>query len=121
MEVLSKETINSFQSDKDVVELQEQIKQAQKAHDETKGKRTHEEQRLKKVREDYKQIQKQFYVFTLTSELQILQGNIRKEEELYESCQAKRKRIENESERLSKSKYNWCYCAFWFKLVQLNA
>lgn len=105
MEELSVEVLNYFKDDEEVVELQERIKNAKKVHDETKARRTSEEGKLKEIEEKHQQLQKELYVYTLTNELEILKSDIKKEQCLYDRCYAKRKQMENESERLHKSKF----------------
>lgn len=104
MEEFSKEVLESFKSDKEILDLQERIKIARKTRDDTKAKRAHEEGKLKEVEEEHKQKQKQLYLYKLTNELEVLNSDITKEQQLYDSCYAKRKHIQNESDRLDKSK-----------------
>lgn len=104
MEELSAEVINFFKDDKEVIELQGRIKDAQKVHDETKARRTTEEGKLKEIEERHRQLQKELYMYKLTTELETLNCDINKEQGLYDRCCAKRKHVEQESERIHKSK-----------------
>lgn len=104
MEDLSIEELDCLKDDEEIAQLQGRIENAQKVHDETRARWTLEERKLKDVEEKHKQIQKEFYMCKLTHKLEKLESDIKKEQGLYDSCSAKRKHVEEESERLFKSK-----------------
>ena len=69
-------------------------------------------------------IQKQVYVCQLMNELDSLEDNIKKEQILCDSTNAKRKQMENETDRLNKSKlrtfYFRCTLSRWSSITNLK-
>ena len=53
-----KETFDYFQNDTDILELKNKIKNTQDTYVKTRKRHTHEEEKLKKVEEKHKHIQK---------------------------------------------------------------
>ena len=104
-----KVTFDRFQNDTDILELKNKIKNTQDTYVKTRKRCTHEEEKLKKVEEEHKHIQKQLYICQLMNELDSLEDDIKKEQNMYDSTHAKRKQMENETERLNKSKLRTFY------------
>ena len=94
-----KETCHNFQNDTDILELENKIKNAQDIYIKTRKRCACEEEKLKKVEEEHKHIQKQLYICQLMNELDSLEDDIKKEQNLYDSTHAKRKQMENETDR----------------------
>ena len=59
--------------------------------------------------EEHKHIQKQLYIYQLMNKLDSVEDDIKKEQNLYDSTHAKRKQMENETERVNKSKLRRFY------------